>query len=125
LGYYAIIYFLQKKFGPTEEGIMKSIINGSDPTLSVITEIELLCWKSPSPNEMTLLKGFIGDCYVFELDRQVKLKTIEIRRDYGLKLPDAIIAATALTFDLTLISNDKKGFNKIAALEVLNPFAEN
>jgi predicted nucleic acid-binding protein len=37
------------------------------------------------------------------------------------KLPDAIIAATALVNDLTIITRNIKDFDKIEGLEVLNP----
>jgi len=37
---------------------------------------------------------------VFELEQPVIIKTIEIRKRYKIKLPDAIIAATALTQNL-------------------------
>lgn len=68
-----------------------------------------------------MLNDFISDSVIFELEQSIKLKTVELRRAYAIKLPDAIIAATALTADLTLISNDR-GFSKISSLKLLNPF---
>jgi len=38
---------------------------------------------------------------------KIKDMTIEIRKMYGIKLPDSIICATALITSATLISNDK------------------
>jgi len=43
----------------------------------------------------TVLKNFIADSVVFELDQYIKDKTVEFRKTYAIKLPDAIIAASA------------------------------
>lgn len=100
---------------------MTEVINSYQPAISAITEIELLCWKTATAKDVTVLNNFVLDCIVFELEREVKLKTIELRKTYSIKLADAIIAATAIVMDLTLITNDKRGFNKLHSLKVLNP----
>jgi len=116
----AVIYYLQNAF--TEEGqeLMNGIINRHQPAISAITEIELLSWKTTNEKDVSVLNSFISDSVIFELEATIKSKTIEIRKAYGLKLPDAIIAATAIIMDLTLISNDRRGFNKIPVLKLLN-----
>ena len=63
------VYYLQQQFPPTAEKIMDNILTQSFPTISVITEIELLCWKTVSEKDLELLQRFIGDCWVFELDK--------------------------------------------------------
>ncbi|MEK7257684.1 MAG: PIN domain-containing protein [Bacteroidota bacterium] len=48
---------------------------------------------------------------------------MEIRRQFkSIKLPDAIIAATALTHQLTLLTRNVSDFSKIPGLTVVNPF---
>jgi predicted nucleic acid-binding protein len=84
------------KYPPSAEQFVDSILQDFQPTISAITEIELLCWKTASENDLVVLRDFIEDCVVFELDKDIKLKTVEIRKNYKLKLPDAIIAATAV-----------------------------
>ncbi|GAA3992164.1 type II toxin-antitoxin system VapC family toxin [Mucilaginibacter dorajii] len=117
-----VIYYLQKQFPETNEILMNDIINNYQPAISAITEIELLCWKTANENDLDVLKSFISDSIVFELENEVKVQTIEIRRLFNLKLPDAIIAATAITSKLILISNDRDGFTKIPSLKLINPF---
>lgn len=117
----AVIYYLQKNFSEPGQGLMTDVINSRQPAISAITEIELLCWKTATAKDLTVLNNFVSDCIVFELEREVKLKTIELRKTYSIKLADAIIAATAIVTDLTLIINDKRGFNKLPYLKVLNP----
>jgi predicted nucleic acid-binding protein len=48
-------------------------------------------------------------------------RTIEIRKAYRIKLPDAIIAATALVNDYTLVSRNLGDFEKIEGLTVIDP----
>ena len=77
--------------------------------------MELLCWKSATEKDILILNDFIQDSMVFELNQGVKDKTIEIRKHYGIKLPDAIIAATALVNSI-LVSRNTKDFSKITDL---------
>ena len=116
----AVVYYLQKNFAEAGQELMNNIINSYQPAISVITEIELLCWKTATENDLIVLNNFISDCIIFELEHEIKLKTAEVRRAYNIKLPDSIIAATANVKGLTLISNDR-GFNKVASLKLLNP----
>ena len=71
---------------------------------------------------MEVLRNFIGDSYVYELEENIKYKAVEIRRNYALKLPDAVIAATALENDLTLITQNIKDFGKTKKLSLINLF---
>lgn len=101
---------------------MDNILKESVPAISAITEIELLCWKSATKKDLTVLKSFITDSFVFELEQEIKDKTVELRKSYTIKIPDAIIAATALVNNLTLISRNAKDFEKIEGLVLINPF---
>jgi len=117
-----VIYYLQQLFSKKAEDFMDGVIKTSVPSISAITEIELLCWKTATDNDIIVLKNFIADSFVFELEQEIKEKTAELRKTYSIKLPDAIIAATALVNNLTLLSRNTKDFNKIEGLMLQNPF---
>ncbi len=55
---------------------------------------------------------------------QVVQKAIEINRSIKIKLPDAVIAATAIVNDFTLISRNDDDFEKVPGLKYLNPFSD-
>ncbi len=93
-------------------------------SLSVISEIELLGWNAPSEHEAFITESFVSGSFIIQLTRSIVLKTIEIRKMRKIKLPDAIIAATALVHDLTLISRNDGDFRKIDNLKYLNPFTD-
>ena len=58
------------------------------------------------------------------IDPDIKFAAIALRRTYRLKLPDAIIAATALHLEVPLITRNVKDFKNIPVLKLINPFGE-
>jgi predicted nucleic acid-binding protein len=116
-----VIYYLQQQFSPPAEKFIDEALNNSGPAISVITEIELLCWKTPADKDLEVLHNFIDDALVFELEKDIKLKTAEIRKAHKIKLPDAIIAATTLTYELTLLTRNVNDFKNIHGLNLINP----
>jgi hypothetical protein len=41
-----VIYYLQQQFPETVEKLVDNLTKESNPAISVISEIELLCWKT-------------------------------------------------------------------------------
>jgi predicted nucleic acid-binding protein len=76
--------------------------------VSVITRIELLSFQQINPAEEQQARAFLSRATVVGLDQDVELAAIELRRRYGLKLPDAIIAATAVVLGMELATNDRR-----------------
>ncbi len=113
---------LQQQFPPSAEMLIDKLIREAIPVISAITEIELLCWKSASEKDLEILQSFIDEAAVIELEQPIKYKTAEIRKKHNIKLPDAIIAATALVHELTIITRNAKDFEKIEGLKVINPY---
>jgi predicted nucleic acid-binding protein len=76
--------------------------------VSVITEMELFAAPFLTPEKEQGRRDFLNDLTIIPLNEKIKQEAIRIRR-YGkprLKLPDAIIAATAVILDATLVTND-------------------
>ncbi len=89
--------------------------------ISEITHIELLGWPNASPLQLAPVNNFISHATLLSIDRAVVLKTIEIRQTQKIKLGDAIIAATALIHNLTLITRNTEDFSFIQGLSLINP----
>lgn len=98
---------------------MGSIID-EVPKISVITEIEVLGYNGTDEEEF-VLKSFVRDSEVYNLNSKVVNSCIRIRKKHKIKLPDAIIAATAIVYGLTLITRNTADFNDLKNLELLNP----
>ena len=75
---------------------------------SVISEIELLSWPQMQPEQELVWRGLLAPLHRVELDADVRETAICLRRERRLKLPDALIAASALTLDATLLTNDQQ-----------------
>ena len=91
----------------------KQIIN-----ISFITEIELLSWPLLNEPDSSLIKKFIGPCRVMEYSSQLKYAVIEVRKKYKLKIADAFIAATAIQYEIPLVSADLV-FEKVKEINFL------
>lgn len=77
--------------------------------ISVITELEFLSFPDLSVKDESIFNQFISRVEVQGVDSQNPAfigTIIQIRKQNKIKLPDAIIAATALYQQATLISND-------------------
>jgi predicted nucleic acid-binding protein len=91
----------------------------SDYCISIITEMELFSYPRLTKHEHQNIKRLLSYFNIFTITEEIKDRTIEIRKNYGIKLPDSIICATALLSESTLISNDKQ-LSKIADLNILS-----
>ncbi len=76
--------------------------------ISVITYMEVLGFAFESEEEEAFVKKLLSFFKTFYLDHTIVDKVIALRKCYTLKLPDAIICATAIANHATLYSNDKR-----------------
>ena len=100
---------------------MVSVIVGQISHISVITQIEVLRYNEKPENE-AVLNGFIGSSVIHSLSPVVVKRTIELCKNSKIKLPDAIIAATALTENFILVTRNINDFKHISGFELLNPW---
>jgi predicted nucleic acid-binding protein len=108
-----------------EKGLkfMDDIVN-QDINISIVSKIEALAFAPQTEQQIQffqLVLEFINNANIYMLDEDTIDQTIEIRKEYKLKLPDAIIAATSINNHLTLISRNDKDFGKIPGLLIINP----
>jgi len=106
------IYFLQDQFPKHAAQYIDRILVDEQPAISVISEMEILCWDSADFNDWKILNGFIRNAAIIDLEQEVKHMAISIRRVYKTKLPDAIIAATAIAYKSTLITHNQIDFKR-------------
>src|SRR5262245_56509687 len=74
--------------------------------VSVITEMELLAWPSLTGEEEKKVHEFLGQVVICELTPAIRARAVRLRREQHLKLPDAIVCATAMQFGAQLWTND-------------------
>jgi predicted nucleic acid-binding protein len=97
-----------------------SVIN-DELNVSVIAYIEVLGYGD-KPESMKRLQDFLDLAFIYYVDMAIAKQAIRIRKKYKIKLPDAIIAATAMVHDLTLLTRNVNDFKKIEGLDFANPY---
>ena len=90
--------------------------------VSVITKIEVLSFDPDKDDNYPILIEFFETSNIFELIDEIVNKTILIRQKQKIKLPDAVIASTALVNGMILVSRNTKDFKDIPDLETVNPY---
>ena len=112
-----VLDFMGKKL-PDKSMVLLSKIIDNQINISAINKMELLGFDHVEQD----LIAFVNFSKVYYIDDEVIEQTVALRRKYKIKLPDAIIAATAIVNDLTLISHNFKDFQKITELQFLNSY---
>lgn len=117
----AVIKFLNESFPMSSLEFLDEILD-DECIISFITQIELLAWED-TDEENEIVKTFISGSEILGIDQSIIKKTIEIRKKSKIKLPDALIAATAIEFNLTLLADNDKDFKKVEVLglKYINP----
>jgi predicted nucleic acid-binding protein len=90
---------------------LKNFLNKKEIYISFITELELLSFPGITSNERIIIKKFISDCHVVEFNTKMKEVIVSLKSQHKTKLPDAIIAASAMVESLSFLTADK-GFSK-------------
>ncbi|WP_457741672.1 type II toxin-antitoxin system VapC family toxin [Thermococcus sp.] len=116
-----LIYYLADAIPEEELPKVEEILRKSF-NVSIITKIEFLGWRGHTPEGFEKSKEFINFAHVIPLTDEIADVAIELRRKIRVKLPDAVIAATALVHNLTLVTRNVKDFEKINGLRIYNPF---
>lgn len=116
-----IIYLLDGVLPDFSLAYLAKIIE-TESNISVVTQMEVLGYSFESISDENQTNDFINKCVVLPLDFNVVQTVIKLRKKNKLKLPDAIIAATAIVHNLTLITRNENDFSKITDLKIINPF---
>ena len=86
---------------------MAEMFDKKDVRISFITELELLSKPELKDSEKNDIQAFIDDCTVLELNSTIKQITVSLKQKAKIKLPDAIIAATSIFWNLPFFTRDE------------------
>ena len=92
-------------------GSLRAIVGEADfLSTSVICQVEFLAYPQLDEVSRDAFRQFLSRICVYDVltsDDNLIRETIAMRMECGLKLPDAIIAATAQVHDCTVVTNDE------------------
>ena len=89
---------------------------------SVVTRMELLGWSGHTAESRQSAQVLLEQLVEVGLTPATVDKVIDIRSRIVIKLPDAIIAASAITENLQLMTRNTKDFNRVSGLQLVDPF---
>jgi predicted nucleic acid-binding protein len=117
-----LIYHFADEIPGEEQDKIKSIFKKSF-NISIIAKIEFLGWRRHTESGFKEAKEFLQKSRVIYIDENIASQTTELRRNHSIKLPDALIAATALSGGYILVTRNENDFRNLG-LEIYNPFRE-
>jgi len=115
-----LIYHLSGLLEGAAESMVKGAI-GSGAVISVVSRIEILGWPDHTPESYDRAARLIGLVTEHPLTNVVVERCIAIRRQQRVRIPDAIIAATAIELGLPVMTHNTGDFGRIDGLRVMDP----
>ena len=98
------IIYLSKKLIKIDDILEDNTI----PLVSVVTYMEVLGYDFKDDSEKNFVKKLFSFLEIVYIDEEIAIKTIKIREENKIKLPDAIICAKKKKKKAKLITNDEK-----------------
>ncbi|HEY2581020.1 MAG TPA: type II toxin-antitoxin system VapC family toxin [Mucilaginibacter sp.] len=93
------------------------------PSISIISHIEVLGFPFATNEDQLYMQKICSLCKLMYLSDLLVSETIKLRKEYRIKLPDAIIYASALVENLPLVTNNIADFKSLNRnVELINPF---
>jgi hypothetical protein len=102
---------------------LDEILDRTDLAAASVTRIETVGYHRLSENERVWLERTFARMKNLPLDDAVAARAIVLRQQRKMGLADAIIAATALEHNLSLVTRNEEDFKHVTGLRVINPFA--
>ncbi len=83
------------------------LLKGRDVVASAMVRMEAMVYHGKDNGHLAQVQRFLERCHLEEIHRSIQDLAVDIRKRYRLKLPDAVIAATAIHLGIPLITADK------------------
>ena len=97
-------------------------LSQNEVIISSIVRIELLSFPELSNEEEAVIADLLMQFERVPLLPQIEDRTIQLRRHHRIKLPDALIAATALHCSACVMTRNLDDFKRVPELTLCNPF---
>lgn len=104
------------------KGILKNLESDYLLAISVVTQLELMV-GCENKVDFKFLQKFLSSFEIIQLSKSTSEKAVDLFKKYrlshGVLIPDMLIASTALTIEIPLLSKNRKDFHFINNLELI------
>ena len=100
-------------------------VESPDAVIASVTRIEVLGFpgfSKLSADRQNKLQEIIATTVEIPMDGDIIKRAITLRQQKKMSLGDSIIAATALEFDMPLVTRNTDDFKHLTGLRLINPF---
>lgn len=104
-----------------EYDFLRGFIAENSPSVSAVSYVEVLGYHKLADEEKELLEEFFDSTRILPISKDIIIKAVELRQSKKMTLGDALIAATALVNNLTLVTNNTADFAWIDELKLFSP----
>lgn len=104
------------------KGILKNLESDHILAISVVTQLELMV-GCENKSDFKSLQKFLSNFEIIQLSKSTSEIAVDLFKKYrlshGVLIPDMLIASTALTLEIPLLSKNRKDFHFINKLELI------
>lgn len=111
-----LIYAIQPNYEYLIDWILKEL-----PSVSVISQIEVLDYHKLSPQQKVQFEVLFDNLTIIPINAAISHRAIALKQQQKMSLGDALIAATALEYNKSLVTRNIQDFQWISGLSVINP----
>ncbi|UUO17217.1 type II toxin-antitoxin system VapC family toxin [Dolichospermum heterosporum] len=112
-----IIYAAQ-----VENEFLREFIAENSPFVSALSYLEVLGYHQLNDEDKVYFEEFFNASQILPVSQVVIEQGVRLKQIKKMSLGDAIIAGTALVYDLTVVTRNIDDFRWISDLKLLNPF---
>ena len=112
-----IIYAAQ-----AENEFLREFIAENSPYVSALSYLEVLGYHQLNDDDKAYFEEFFNASQILPVSQAVIEQGVKLKQMRKMSLGDAIIAGTALVYDLTVVTRNIDDFRWISDLKLLNPF---
>jgi predicted nucleic acid-binding protein len=115
----AVILYFNDALSAPALAVMEQAIEEGTGAISVVTRAEVLAWPLHTAQSLQEAIAGMASFEQLNVDAAVADEAARIRRECNLKLPDALIAATAALRGLPVVTANARDFERVAQLQVV------
>ena len=115
-----IIHYLNASLPASSMLFLHDVVD-DQCNISVISKIETLGYNFTDVIEKNTMEAFVNASSVLPINDDVVNQTIAIRKSRKIKLPDALIAATAIVYNLIILNNNTTDLKYINGITCIDP----
>jgi toxin FitB len=107
-----------------ENGELRRFIADRAPAVSAVSYVEVLGYHRLNDAERAFFEEFFAEATILHVNWAVLQMAVRLRQQRRITLGDALIAATCLVYQRTLVTRNVADFVWVQGLRLMNPFEQ-